>query len=302
VTFLDAPAAGPLDAVDVAILGIPLSPPWDDGVGHPSAAAPATIREQSRRLVWNLPNHDFNFGGPVFAGRDVRIADCGDVPMEVGAWDENARRATEAVAGILDGGAVPIVLGGDHGIPIPVLRAYESRGPLFVVQLDAHLDWRDELNGHRETLSSPMRRASELECVTGMAQIGIRGVGSARAEEVAAAEAYGSVIVPAEELHERGPAAALERVPDAAAYYVTIDLDGMDPTIAPGVGSIVHGGITFHEALRLLQGLAGKGRIAGVDVVEVQPERDVQGLTSLLAAQLALSAIGAMAHAGQIPA
>jgi agmatinase len=302
LTFLDAPACGSLDAFDVAVLGIPLSPPWDEGVGHPSATAPTTIREQSRRLVWNLPNHDFNFDGPVFAGREVRIADCGDVAMEVGAWEENARCATEAIARILERGAVPIVLGGDHGVPIPVLRAYEGRGPIVVVQLDAHLDWRDELNGHRETLSSPMRRASELACVTGMAQIGIRGVGSARAEELAAARAYGSVIVPAGELHERGPAAVLERIPDGAAYYVTIDLDGMDPTIAPGVGSIVHGGITFVEALRLLQGLARKGRIAGLDVVEVQPARDVRDLTSLLAAQLALTAIGAMAHGGQIPA
>jgi agmatinase len=303
-TFLDAPSGDDLDALeaDVAVVGLPCSPPWAEGILPASDTAPATIRAASHRLLSTLGNHDFNFDGPVFAGRDLRIVDCGDVPMEVGAWGENARRATDAIRRVLRRGAVPVVLGGDHGVPIPVFRAYEEHGPIHVVQIDAHIDWRDELNGYRDTLSSPMRRASELPWVRGMTQIGIRGVGSARAEELQAARAYGSCIVLAEELHEQGVAAVLEQIPDRAAYYVTIDLDGMDPAIAPGVGSIVHGGVTYFEALRLLQGLARKGRLAGVDVVEVQPERDVRDLTSLLAAQLALAAIGSMAHSGQIGA
>jgi agmatinase len=226
--------------------------------------------------------------------------DCGDVPTAADRLPEAPRITTAAIAAILDCGAVPVVFGGEHSIPIPVLRAYEGRGGIFVVHVDAHLDWRDEVDGVREGLSSPLRRASEMPWVTGMAQIGLRGFGSARREEFEAARRYGSILVGAEELHRVGIAGVLARLPPAAAYYLTIGADGLDPTIAPGVASPAPGGVTYGEITGLIRGLAAKARIAGYDFVEVVPSADVANMTSLLAARLVLTLIGALAHTGQI--
>ena len=302
-TFIDAPRATDLAALDadVAILGVPHGLTYDPATPEDaSAAAPGTIRQQSRRLVARLRNFDWEFGGDLLAGREVRIADCGDVSGPRDAYPAYQRAVTDAVRAILRRGAVPIVLGGNDAIPIPVLRAYAEEPPFCLVQIDAHLDWRDEVEGIREGYSSPMRRAAEMPWVRGMAQIGMRGTGSARQQEVDAARDHGSVLIRAEEIHEAGVAAALARIPAAARYFITFDADGLDPAIAPGVGSPMFGGLTYFQATNLLKGVASRGRIVGCDFVEVVPALDPHGLTSLMAARLVLNLIGAMAHAGQI--
>jgi agmatinase len=144
-----------------------------------------------------------------------------------------------------------------------------------------------------------MRRASEMPWVSGMAQIGVRGIGSARQQEVDDARAYGSVLIRAEEVHEHGVAATLARIPAAARYYITFDADGLDPAIAPGVGAPGFGGLTYFEASNLLRGVARKGRVVGFDFVEVVPRADVQDLTSLLAARLTLNLMGEIVRQGQ---
>jgi agmatinase len=302
-TFLSMPRCDDLATLDadIAIIGLPDTTPFDlASARQPSSAAPAAIRAASLRLVPFLSHYDFDFGGPILADRNLRIVDCGDVMAEPGEYAANSRRATEVLRAILDRGALPIVLGGDHAVPIPVWRAYEGRPDIFLVQIDAHIDWRDERNGEHEGLSSPMRRASEMSWVSGMAQIGIRGVGSARAEEFAAAHDYGSLIVGARELRSEGADTVLARVPDQPRYYLTFDADALDPGIAPGVGSPAFGGITYQEATDLLRSLAAKGRVVGADFVELQPARDVQDYTALLMARLILNLIGALAHSGQV--
>ncbi len=302
-SFLDMPRLERLDQLeaDVAILAVPYGVPYDmEGSRFASAPAPWTIREQSLWFRRYLSHYDVDFGGDLFAGRDVRIVDCGEVTMQPGQYLENMRRTTEVVRAILRRGAIPIILGGDHAVPIPVLRAYEDFGPIFVVQIDAHLDWRDEVNGVREGLSSPMRRASEMSWVCGIAQIGLRGVGSGRQQEFDDARAYGSILITAREVHERGVMAALGRIPVAERYYVTFDADGLDPAIAPGVNAPTPGGLTYYQAFDLLRGLAERGRIVGFDFVEVAPARDPVGITSLHAARLILNLIGALAHTGQV--
>ena len=302
-TFLDMPRCDHLDALeaDVAILGVPVGYPYDmAGATSPSSAAPSALREQSVRLAQFLTHYDYDFGGEIFAGREVRIVDCGDVAMRPGDFTGNAAATTAAVRAILERGAVPIVLGGDHSIPIPVFRAYEGREPMVIVQLDQHLDWREERNEVTQGLSSPMRRAAEMPWVSGMAQIGLRGVGSARQREVDDATAYGSVQVRAEELHAAGVEAILERIPPADRYYITFDADGLEASIAPGVLARGFGGITYFEASNLLRGIARKGRIVGYDIVEIVPALDVSHLTSQLCARLTLNLLGEMAHQGQI--
>ena len=182
-TFLDAPRCDDLMTLDadVAVLGVPFGYPYDmTGSMSASATAPAAIRAQSARLSEYVDHYDYDFGSDLFAGRQVRIVDCGDVAMTPGDFAGNSRATTAVVKTILDRGAVPIVFGGDHAIPIPVFRAYEGRDPMVIVQLDQHIDWRQERNGVTEGLSSTMRRASEMPWVSGMAQIGLRAVGSAR--------------------------------------------------------------------------------------------------------------------------
>ncbi|TME29301.1 MAG: hypothetical protein E6I75_22405 [Chloroflexi bacterium] len=182
-SFLDVPRCDDLDTLeaDIAIIAYPFTVPYSlEWSRQPSSLAPAAIRESTLRYASYLQHYDFDFGSELFAGRTVRIVDCGDVFEMPGCYEENSRTATAVIRRILEQGAVPFIFGGDHATTIPMMRAYEGRGPICVVHLDAHLDWRDEINGVHDGLSSPMRRASELPWVTSMIQIGLRAVGSAR--------------------------------------------------------------------------------------------------------------------------
>lgn len=302
-TFLDVPRCTDLRALeaDVAVVGVPFGVPYDLRTAAAQSLTPAVLREQSMHYVpWYATHYDFDFGGDLFAGRTVRIVDCGDVAMAPGRWEENSRATVEVIKGILGRGAVPFVIGGDDSIPIPVLRAYAEQQPMCVVQIDAHIDWRDEREGIRDGLSSPMRRASEMPWIRGMAQIGIRGFGSARRAEFDAARAYGSVLIGAGEVHRAGVEAALARIPAADRYFITLDADGLDPSIAPAVASPAFGGLTYDEAAGVLRGVAARGRVAGFDLVEIMPEREGGAMTCRLAVRLILTLLGALAHAGRL--
>jgi len=289
-----------LDA-DLAVLGVPFSVPYDLLRSTICSTAPQTIREQSMRFTPRYQSHyDFDFGGDLLAGRRVEIVDCGDVATSPATIPENPSRTTAVVRKILERRAIPIVLGGEHSIPIPVMRAYEGYGPIHIVHVDAHLDWRDEINGIKDGLSSPLRRASEMPWFSGMTQIGLRGFGSARKEEFDAARKYGSILVGAEELHRVGIDEILRRIPAAERYYITIDADGLDPTIAPGVAGPAPGGVTYSQVTNLIRGVAAKGRIVGYDFVELVPSVDVHNITSYLACRLILTLLGALCHTGQI--
>ncbi len=303
-SFLDSERIKRLDQVegaDVAIIGVPYGVPYDvAGMRSPSAPAPSAVRAASRRFTRYLAHYDFDLGGPLFNDRDVRIVDCGDVFMQSGDFAGNASRTEQVVRTIRKHGAVPIILGGDHAIPIPVMRAYDDVGSMAVIQLDAHIDWRHEVNGVTEGLSSPMRRASELSHVGGMAQFGIRGTGSAGKEDVEAALGYGSRLVMAEQIHDQGVASVLDQIPNASSYYVTFDIDGLDPSIAPGVNTPSPGGLTYFQAARLIEAVIQRGKLVGLDIVEIVPDNDVGDMTSFNTARLVLFTIGALAHAGQI--
>jgi len=302
-SFADLPRCEDLDALDahVAIIGVPYGVPASmESSRAPSSEAPAAIREESLRYGRYLTHEDIDLGGPLLAGRDLRIVDCGDVAMTPGDLAANSAATTSVIRAIRERGAVPIILGGDHSIPIPVMRAYDDAGEMGVVQIDAHLDYRDEVNGVREGLSSGIRRASELPWVREIVQIGLRGVGSARPQDVADARARGNALIPAREVHQRGIDVALDAIPEGRSWYITFDMDGVDLSIAPGVNSPAFGGLDYWQATELLQGVAAKGRIVGFDMVEIAPRLDVRGMTSMLAARLILNLIGAMARSGQL--
>ena len=300
-TFLGFPLCTEIDSIeaDVAILGIPYGDPYSmDEVTNDQTNAPSAIRLESARLSIGLDQWDFDLGGPLFNGQNIRVVDCGDIPGDPADIKGHYRIAETAVKTILNRKALPVVIGGDHGVPIPVFRAFDGRGPITLVHIDAHIDWRDEINGVHEGYSSPIRRASELSHIDRIFQIGMRGQGSARAKEVEDALAYGAEIITAYEVHEKGMDSILDRIPANERYYLTIDADGLDPTVMPAVGAPAAGGLLFHHVRTLIHGLVKKGRLLGMDIVEITPKRDINGISSLTAGQLILNFIGATARAG----
>ncbi len=307
-TLFDAPLVLDLDTLadigaHVGILGLPYGAPYSmEDVTNDQSNAPTAIRRTWQRALRSLERWDFDLGGPLLDGKDIRVVDCGDVPGAPNEPMKHYRLAEEAARKIVGAGAMIISLGGDHGVPIPVFRALSSlpglEGPVTLVHVDAHLDWRDHVGGVREGLSSPIRRASEMDHIGDIFQIGLRSAGSARSEEVEAALDYGSNLITDMELQEIGMAAVLERIPAGGTYYLTVDADGMDPTIAPAVAGPAPGGVTYPQMRTLIHGLVAKGRVAGMDIVEITPKRDVNAITCVTAVRLICNLIGKAVRAG----
>jgi agmatinase len=233
---------------------------------------------------------------------DATVFDGGDIEWDDTDFAANRARITDACKRILAAGAVPIVLGGDDSIPIPVIQAYAEAPfvestPLTIVQIDAHIDWRDEVNGESMGLSSTMRRSSEMAHVGTMIQVGQRGLGSARKVDVDAALARGVHFISGHDVHRYGVAPVRELIPEGANVIVTIDVDGLDPTVMPGVIGPEPGGLSYFQAIDIIDMAAERGRIAGFDVVEFVPERDVNGLGALTAFRLTAHAIGRVLQA-----
>jgi agmatinase len=300
-TFMEFPLATDLDRLDahLAIIGMPYGDPYSiDEVTNDQTNAPTAVRRASARVSRGLERWDFDIGGTLFDGKDIKVVDVGDVPGEARDLQGHYRRAEAAIRKILKAGALPITIGGDHGVPIPIFRALDGHGPVTLIHLDAHLDWRDEVNGAKEGYSSTIRRASEMTHIHEIFQLGIRGQGSARAEEVEAALRYGANIITSRELHREGVEAILKRIPDNRRYYISIDADGLDPAVIPAVGAPQPGGITYQQTIDIIQGLFRKGRVLGLDFVELTPAFDVNEISSITAGHIILNFIGAAVRAG----
>ncbi len=284
---------------DVAILGIPFGVPYPaPGVSAGCAEAPAAVRARSQRLARFTEHHDFDLDGAMLVGTPpLRIVDVGDVAGSPEDGEGNAARAEAAVAALLDAGVVPVILGGDDSIPIPALRAYAGRGPLTVLQVDAHLDFRDEVAGVRDGYSSAMRRAAEMDHVARIVQVGLRGVGSARPSDVADARAAGNLLVTARELRERGVPWLLEELPADGSVFVVFDLDGLDPSVASAVSGLSPGGLSYDEAGDLLAGVAARCRVAGAAFTELVPMRDLNEVSTLVVVRLMMRLLAALDRA-----
>jgi agmatinase len=286
---------------DIAYLGIPYGEAYRYAdIVNDQTNGPAAMRMASGGILRSIERYDFDLGGTLYDGKEIRAVDCGDIYGDHLDRLSHVGRAEAAMRKILAAGALPIILGGDHAIPIPVLRAFDQQGPITLIQIDQHIDWREEVNGVRFGLSSIIRRAAEMAHIGEIFQIGLRATGSARPEEVEAAKAYGAHLVTAYELHDVGMEAILARIPDGGRYYITIDMDGMDPSIAPGVNAPAPGGVTYVQARKLIHGLVRKGRVVGMDVVEITPKHDVNQITCITAGRLIVNLIGQAVRAGHI--
>ncbi len=280
---------------DVAILGAP----FDFGTQWRAGArfGPRAIREASTLFSFGHAGAYDHEDDVTYLGPDVRIVDLGDADIVHTDTLTSHANIAHGVRKILAAGALPVVLGGDHSINIPCVEAFADHGPIHIVQIDAHLDFVDVRHGVRFGHGNPMRRAAERPHVTGLSQFGIRNVSSTARDGYEAARAMGSDILSVRQFRALGVAAALERIPAGVDYYLTIDIDGFDPSIAPGTGTPSHGGFLYYEGLEFIAGLAKRGRIVGIDLVEVAPDYDHTGTTAILAAQLLMNAIGRICHA-----
>ena len=296
-TFGKNPYVSDWDAItaDIAVLGAP----FDFGTQWRAGArrGPRAIREASTLFSFGHAGaYDHEDDITYLPDGTVKIVDIGDADIIHTDTIQSHRNIEFGVRKILAAGAIPIVLGGDHSINIPCINAFDDQDPVHLVQIDAHLDFVDERHGVRYGHGNPMRRAAEKPYVTGLTQLGIRNVSSTAREGYDDARAMGSDILSVRQVRKLGIDAVLERIPAGERYYITIDIDGFDPSIAPGTGTPSHGGFLYYEGLELLDGLAKRGTIVGVDLVEVAPDYDPSDLTAILSAQLLMNLIGRMMH------
>jgi agmatinase len=280
---------------DVAVLGAPfdMGTQWRAGARF----GPRSIREASTLFSFGHAGAYDHEDDVVYLpeGR-FRMVDVGDADIIHTDTVRSHANIALGVRKILEAGALPVVLGGDHSVNIPCIDAFEGQEPFHLVQIDAHLDFVDERHGVRYGHGSPMRRAAEKPYVTGLTQIGIRNVSSTAREGYEDARRMGSDILSVRQFRKLGVEAVLARIPAGKRCYVTIDIDGFDPSIAAGTGTPSHGGFLYYEVLELLAGLAARGPIVGIDLVEVAPDYDHSGTTAILAAQILMNLIGRVLH------
>ena len=301
-TFGKYPYVSDWDAIDadVAILGAP----FDFGTQFRPGArfGPRAIREASTLFSFGHGGaYDHEDDITYLPSETTRIVDLGDADIVHTSTEKSHQNIKFGVEKCLEAGALPVVLGGDHSVNIPCIDAFaadcEKNGPIHIVQIDAHLDFVDERHGVTRGHGNPMRRAAEKPWVSGLTQLGIRNVSSTAKEGYDDARARGSDILSVRQVRKLGSQATAARIPAGAPVYITIDIDAFCPSIAPGTGTPSHGGFLYYEVLEILQDVARHHDIIGIDLVEVAPDYDPTGSTSILAAQLLMNLLGFIFHA-----
>lgn len=280
---------------DVAILGAP----FDAGTQWRAGArfGPRSVREASTLFSFGHAGAYDHEDDATYLPGEVRIVDIGDADIVHTDTVKSHANIETGVRAILDAGALPVTIGGDHSINIPCINAFKGQGDIHILQIDAHLDFVDERHGVRHGHGNPMRRAAEKPYVTGLTQLGIRNVSSTAKEGYVDARAMGSDIISVRQARSMGVEGLAARIPAGARLYITIDIDAFCPSIAPGTGTPSHGGFLYYEVLELMQQVARRHEVVGLDLVEVAPAYDPTDSTSILAAQLLLNTLGFIFHA-----
>ncbi|MGB0844082.1 MAG: agmatinase [Alphaproteobacteria bacterium] len=280
---------------DVAVLGAPydFGTQWRTG----TRMGPRAIREASTLFSFGHAGaYDHEDDVTYLDQSKCKIVDIGDADIIHTDTMQSHKNIEKGVRAILKAGAIPVVLGGDHSVNIPCINAFSDEEPFHLIQVDAHLDFVDVRHGVKYGHGNPMRRAAEKDYVKGLSQIGIRNVSSTTREGYEDARSMGSDILSVRQFRRIGVEQVLARIPAGERYYVTIDIDGFDPSIAAGTGTPSHGGFMYYEVLELMDGLCKQGNIIGMDLVEVAPDYDPSGSTQILAAQVLLNTIGRILH------
>lgn len=292
-SFLRAPVIADLDVLeaDVAVVGVPTDEgsPFMPG----SRFGPRAIREHSLRFTGGGPGYYDPQRGRRFLEPEMRaglIADVGDADVLPTNVEGTFANITETLRKVLARGAMPVVLGGDHAITFPVVRAFE--GPLHVVHFDAHLDYMPFVHGLEYTNAHAFRHISLMDHVASLTQVGIRSLRNTE-QMHRDSIADGNRIVTMEEFRDRGPGGIAESVPDDARCYVSVDVDVLDLSLVPGCVSAEPDGMDYAALRDTLTALAERAEIVGFDLVEVNPQLDVgTGVTSYLATHTVIEFLG----------
>jgi guanidinobutyrase len=267
--------------LDVALIGVP----FDGGTSYRTGPrfGPRHIREQSAII------RPYNPVLRVSPFDRLRVADYGDLSVNPLSIEDTFDRITAQLKQVLDAGTIPVCVGGDHSILLPILRAiHAAHGPVALIQLDAHSDTWDQYWGMRYSHGTPVRRAIEegLLAEPNILQIGLRGQ-LYDAHDMDYVREHQIAVVTAEEFHDHGLAVVREKLKafEGLKVYLTLDIDVVDPAFAPGTGTPQIGGLSSPQILSLVRTLAGLNFV-GCDLVEVSPQYDSSEITSLLAANL----------------
>ncbi len=281
-TMMRLPAADSAAGLDVCFVGIPMDigASWRSGTRF----GPKQIRAESNMLrpynMWT--------GAAPFDG--LKVADIGDVPINTFDLKDSVRRITEFYDALLTHDVIPLTLGGDHTLTLPVLRSIARKhGPVGLIHIDAHADINEHMFGEKIAHGTPFRRAYEEKLIDPKRtyQIGLRGTGYT-AEDFDEARDWGFTVIQAEELWYKSTAPLIERIWGELGdgpVYLTYDIDSLDPAYAPGTGTPEIGGLTPPQAMELVRGCRGLN-LVGCDLVEVSPPYDPSGNTALVGANL----------------
>ncbi len=280
---------------NIAFIGMPFD---QATLGRPGARyGPDAIRDAPRSYSYTDPfgrqqeaEGFFNIeaGGELLRG--VTMADCGNITTIPSNVHRNFDKLTQAVEKVVERGSFPVVVGGDHAITYPVVRGLARYAPLNIVHFDAHLDYSHDYQGELYTHGSPIRRCRELPFVNHITSVGIR---TARRQPYEDSQRDGSLIITTSQFRALGPRGVVDQIPRGENLYVTLDIDVMDPSQAPGTGTPEIGGLFYQEMRECLTALVAQSNLIAFDLVEVAPPYDSSELTSQLGAALIIDILAA---------
>ena len=292
-SFLDLPTLSDWSKLNhnAVVFGAPFGKPYDmQDFPNNQSTAPDRLRDASPRILIDQYALDLDLeSGSTLAS--ISVVDGGNIPLRDNDINQHYSEIEGAVRYLVDRGVLTVSIGGDDGITNPVLRGLDPLNDVTVIQIDAHMDWKNERFGERDGYSSPMRRASEMAHISGIHQVGIRSYGSATAQDLKDAKDWGAKIYLAKDIHEKGIELFLNELPEAGKFFITLDVDGLDPSIVPGTVALSPGGLDWTQVVACFEGISKKGQIIGLNVVELAPKNDINQISMIVVGRLILKCL-----------
>lgn len=295
--FIGTGKAKTAKGANAAVFGAPHGTPYNSINNRVHQKAPDAFRLALKADALWVSHWDYDIDGPMLPNNAFKAVDLGNLPTKSADGKSNRRRIEAMTRSILQANAVPIMFGGDDSVPIPFIAGFSGARPITVLQIDAHIDWRQEREKEPNGFSSTMRRASEQSHVWRIVQAGARGIGSARQQEVNDARDWGARIVPCRHIHHHGIASVLEHIEPGSDCVICLDLDVLDTSEMPAVAQPSPGGLSYVQVTDLLQAVAAKANIAGFTMVEFVPARDPAGIFAYTAGRIAAQVLAHIARA-----
>ena len=292
-SFLDLPVISDWAQLthQAVVFGAPFGKPYNtDQFPNNQSIAPDRLRDASPRILVDpqAVDSDLSLGSTLAS---ISVADGGDIPLKNNDIGQHYAEIESAVRYLIEKGIFPVSIGGDDGITNPVLRGLDSLNDLTIIQIDAHMDWKNERFGERDGYSSPMRRASEMAHVSAIHQVGIRSYGSATEKDINDAKNWGVQIYLAKDIHEKGIDWFLSSLPNSGKFFITLDVDGLDPSILPGTVALSPGGLDWRQTVACFEGISKKGKIIGLNIVELAPKNDINQISMIVVGRLILKCL-----------